>query len=469
MRIRHWLICLLLFVQLANAANTQHIPKIRVVGTGFVTADGKPFVPFGVSYYRPGTGWAPQLWKKFDAEATRRDFARMKELGVNCVRVFLTYGSFYREPGILDTNGLARFDQFLAIAEDAGIYVHPTGPELWEGPPDWPVSVSGKEELKARELFWQLFARRYRGRNIIFAYDLANEPAVGWENLGDDWHNWLRKKYHSIDQLNVAWPAAAMAQDFGAIPVPGRKDALNDARLLDFQAFRESLADDWTRRQRDAIKSADPHALVTVGLVQWSVPSLLPGTVAYYSGFRPKRLARYLDFMEIHFYPLADGGYKYRDSASELRNLAYLESVVRETAQKHKPLVLAEFGWYGGDKAPTFNGGQFPQATEDQQADYDRHVIQTTAGLACGWLNWGFYDQPEAGDCSQQTGLLTADGKLKAWGRTFHELAISYEGKTFRPGKIGPRPAMDWDACLSCIASEKQFLDDYCHAFMLNH
>ena len=44
----------------------------------------------GINYFRPGTGWAPQVWKKFDAAATRKDFARMKELGINCVRVFLS-------------------------------------------------------------------------------------------------------------------------------------------------------------------------------------------------------------------------------------------------------------------------------------------------------------------------------------------------------------------------------------------
>src|SRR3990172_47880 len=85
---------------LASAAptntNTTLLPKIRIAAAGrtFQTEAGKPFVPFGINYYRPGTGWAPQVWKQFDAKATRQDFVRMKELGVNCVRVFLSYGSF---------------------------------------------------------------------------------------------------------------------------------------------------------------------------------------------------------------------------------------------------------------------------------------------------------------------------------------------------------------------------------------
>src|SRR2546425_9936609 len=60
---------------------SKPLPKIHVAKDGrtFVTQDGRPYVPFGVNYYRPGTGWAPQVWKQFDAEATRKDFVRMKE------------------------------------------------------------------------------------------------------------------------------------------------------------------------------------------------------------------------------------------------------------------------------------------------------------------------------------------------------------------------------------------------------
>jgi aryl-phospho-beta-D-glucosidase BglC (GH1 family) len=467
-RFSQGLLCLLLSAQFALGTGPKDLPKIRVAkdGRGFVTGNRKPFVPFGVSYYRPGTGWAPQVWKKFDAAATRQDFARMKKLGVNCARVFLSYGSFYHEPGVLDTNGLAKFDQFLAIAEEAGIYIHPTGPDLWEGPPDWPVGGIGDEKtLSTLETFWKMFAARYRGRNVLFAYDLRNEPSVGWEDLGGPWNLWLQEKYASVEKVNAAWQDKTPALKFGAIPVPPRTDALKNRELLDFQSFREHLADEWTRRQSAAIKSVDPNALVTVGMIQWSVPSLLPGNVGNYSGFRPQRQARYLDFLVVHFYPLADGGYKYRDPESETRNLAYLESVVREAAQPGKPLVLGEFGWYGGEEKPSFNGGQFPAASETQQAQYDRKAVETSASFACGWLNWGFYDQPEANDCSQLTGLVTAGGKIKAWGRTFQELAASFHGNVIRPKKTSPRPTMDWDACLSSMAAGKEFREQYFTAF----
>ncbi len=401
-------------------------PKIQVApdGRGFVDARGKPFVPFGVTYYRPHTGWAPQVWKQFDPVATREDFKRMKKLGVNCVRVFLSYGSFYNEEGKLDAAGLEKFDQFLSIAEDARIYVHPTGPDLWEGAPHWPLGgLEDERTLVALEAFWRQFAARCADKSVIFAYDLRNEPSVGWSELKD--------------------------------VVSDKADA---AALLKFQLRREQIADDWTRRQAAAIKTADPAALVTVGMIQWSVHSLLPA-LSQYSGFRPQRQAKFLDFLTIHFYPLEDGGYKYRSDESLRRNLAYLESVVREVSLAGKPVVLGEFGWYGGGVAH-FNDGQFPPATQEQQEGYDRRAVEVSAPFVCGWLNWGLFDDPDAKDCSELIGLLTADGQPKLWGKTFHRLASEYKGKRTLGKVPASRPTLNWDACLTSLAAEQQFRQD---------
>ena len=460
----------LLQLVLRGSEAGQAMPKIRVAkeGRSFETADGKPFVPFGVNYYRPGTGWAPQIWKQFDAEATRNDFIRMKELGVNCVRVFLTYHSFHRDPGMLQPEGIAKFDQFLAIAEKAGIYVHPAGPEFWEGPPNWhPVAVADQRTLEYTEQFWKLFAARYRGRNVIFAYDLKNEPSIDWQNeiVVPQWNVWLQKKYGATEALAAAWDATNHLE-FGKIPVPPAKNSLKNPKLLDFQSFREYVADEWTRRQVAAIKSADPDALTTVGCLQTAVPSRFWEGIGDYCAFRPARQAKFLDFLEIHFYPSEGGGYEYKSEDDELANLAYLEGIVREAAKCGKPVVLAEFGWYGGAEKPRFDGGKHAIGTEEQQAKYLRRAVQTSAGFVVGWLNWGLYDHPQANDCSELTGLLTVDGKTKAWGKTFQQLSAHYSGSYIPPVKIGPRPDPDWDACVTSSESARKFREAYRKAFL---
>ncbi len=452
----------------AEPATKAGLPRLRVAadGRGFETEQGKPFVPFGVNYFRPGQGWAPQLWKKFDAEATRKDFALMKQFGVNCVRVFLTYGSFLMDTNRVSPEALAKFDEFLALAEEAGIYVHPTGPDHWEGLPPWAKGdrIADEVVLGALEEFWKLFAARYRNRSVLFAYDLLNEPEVKWDTppMREKWNRWLEKKYTGADQIAQSWGLTNQNLNLGSIPIPPKEDCTGCARLLDFQHFREDIADEWTRRQVAAIKSADPRALVTVGLIQWSVPSAI-AACWHYSAFRPERQARFLDFMEIHFYPLANGHYEYQNEEEEAKNLAYLEGVVREVARFNKPVIIAEFGWYGGGR---LNYGNHAPATEEQQSQWCRKLVESTAGLACGWLNWGFYDQPEAGDVSQLIGLVKANGETKAWGREFQQLAARYaDRKLPPPPQLGPRPAMDWDLCITSAAKGATFRSEYLKAW----
>ena len=446
------------------------LPKIALAADGraFVTENGTPFVPMGVNYYRPGTGWPPQVWKKFDAEATRQDFARMKALGVNCVRVFLTYGSFCVQPDTLLPEGLAKFDQFLAVAEAARIYVHPTGLDNWEGTPAWATGdrIADERILAATETFWRKFAERYRGRSVIFAYDLRNEPEVPWDTpaLRLKWNQWLQKRYASAELAAQAWGVAPQAMRWGEQPPPIAQDAVGDRRLLDYQHFREGLADRWTRRQAAAIKSADPEALVSLGLIQWSVPAML-SSVGQYSGFHPDHLANYLDFLEVHFYPLAGGFYEYGGEESLLRNLAYLESVVREVKSPGKAVVLQEFGWYGGGKL-SIDKGRHPAASKEQQSEWCRQVILTSRGLANGWINWGLYDDPAATDVSQLSGLFSSDSQPKAWGLEFQRTAAALAGQAPPPPTLGRRPQLDWDRCITSARAGRQFGDEYYRAFL---
>ena len=292
--------------------------------------------------------------------------------------------------------------------------------------------------------FWSLFASRYKGRNVILTYELANEPTVHWNTpaMQTLWNKFNGK----------------------STPVPLAKDNPGDPALLAFQHFREHVADEWTRRQVDAIKQADPNALVTIGLIQWSIPAI-PNPPHFYSGFRPQRQAKLLDFMEVHFYPLAAGGYRYQSETIRRANLAYLESVVRETADPGLPTMLAEFGWYGGGICPHY-GRPIP-ATQQQQADFCAREVKTSTPLVCGWLNWAMYDDPVAADVTRFSGLFTADGKVKAWGRRFSQIAREYQYQLppVPLGKIGPRPELPWDACLTSSAAAEKFRVEYLEAF----
>jgi hypothetical protein len=85
-----------------------------------------------------------------------------------------------------------------------------------------------------------------------------------------------------------------------------------------------------------------------------------------------------------------------------------------------KPVVLGEFGWYGGG-APQ----KFPYLSEAQQARWIKAEIEASRSLADGWLSWPFADTPESLDFSLFGGLVKADMTLKAWGHKFRTFAAN--------------------------------------------
>jgi len=118
--------------------------------------------------------------------------------------------------------------------------------------------------------------------------------------------------------------------------------------------------------------------------------------------------------------------------------------------------VIAEFGWYGGGQ-PTINRGRHPFATEEQQARWCRLLVERTAGLACGWLNWGFYDHPGARDVTELIGLLTADGREKAWAREFRALAERFADGLPAAAIPVDAPQADWDRLITDAAARDEF------------
>jgi hypothetical protein len=52
-----------------------------------------------------------------------------------------------------------------------------------------------------------VFAARYRDRNVLFAYDLLNEPTVPWDTpaLREKWNQWIASRFGSADKLAAAW------------------------------------------------------------------------------------------------------------------------------------------------------------------------------------------------------------------------------------------------------------------------
>lgn len=401
-------------------------------GQGFIEAgSGRSYIPFGTNYYDPHTGWAPKLWRRFDAEKVRQHFLFMSGMGINCARVFLTAGSFQPTAEKLEEQALIKLDKLVEIARENGVRLILTGPDHWEGVPDYwkPDRYAGQTALKALEHFWTVVAHRYRNEPAIFAWDLLNEPHMPWfvEQWLPKWNVWLKKTYVSREALKAAWGNELTgADEWDNVAVPENRPDSGNLRLRDWQHFREYLADEWVRCQVEAIRRVDPTHLITVGYIQWSYPLVRPGNPDRYAAFNPHRQARWLDFVTIHFYPTLGSPFQSEDNWQ--KNIGYLQGVLAY-CHTGEPVVLGEFGWYGGG-APQHH----PYLSEHQQAHWISEEIEASRSLTDGWLSWSFADTPESRDISLFAGLVKDDLTLKEWGRKFKELAANLpELKTSRP------------------------------------
>lgn len=395
----------------------------RPDGRGFMEYDsGRHYIVFGTNYYDPHTGWAPKIWRRFDSEKVRQHFQVMSELGVNCARIFLTAGSFQPNAETVEEQALEKLDALIKIARETGIRLLLTGPDHWEGQPSYwkPDRFAGEAALQALERFWDVVGRRYRGEPAIFAWDLLNEPHLPWfvEQWRPKWNTLLQETYGSWESLKAAWGDELTEKErWGNVAVPENLSDPGNPRLRDWQLFREYLADQWVRRQVEAIRKADPTHLITVGYIQWSYPLIRPGNPSRYSAFNPHRQACWLDFVTIHFYPTL--GNPFGSEENWDRNLGYLQAVLAY-CHTSKPVVLGEYGWYGGG-APQ----NHPYLSENEQASWLSAEVEASRPLADGWLSWPFADSPESTDISLFAGLVKENLTVKVWGRKFETLAAN--------------------------------------------
>lgn len=417
----------------------QGFVQVGSGGWGFAI-DGKPFTPVGCNYYPNDVGWAPQMWKEFDPEVFRRDFDLMADLGLNTVRLFIPAKSVQPELGQIVTTELDKIEEVVDLADERGMRLILDGLDGWEGnPPYWfeesdefgrvfdPYSLDGA--LRALEAYWTAMSRRFANRQAIMAWSLKNEPMIVWRSssMKRKWNRWLERRYGADDAIGRAWGRRPVGECLGSYSIPPDKGVEGDGRLYDYQLFREQVAREWCAVQVQAIRDHDSKHLVTVGHIQWSFPLKRPaassdrGVPSWYSGFNPKVLADLLDYSSIHFYPLLGDPLSSQEAYE--RNIKYLRAVV-DYAYDNSPVVLEEFGWYGGGKAQ-----DKPYRTQEEQNKWNTGVVEHTKDLCCGWLNWGLKDTPAATDISIYSGLCDVDGQPKLWGKTLGALVKELQGE----------------------------------------
>ena len=397
----------------------MRIVKVDPSGWGF-TEEGSDsvFTPWGCNYYDPGTGWSPRIWEQFDPVRVAKHLDHIRAIGANTIRVFSTVRNLLASPRRVRAAGIARMVEMLTLAEARGLRVIWSGPSRWEGTPAWwredaPYEVCARDDLMAAlETAWRAMGKAFRGHPALFAYDLQNEPYAPSLPTRAMNRRWAR------------WRAAHAPDAPAALPAPPAREG--ERWLEAVQRFREELAAEYVRRMSTAVRETDDTHLVTIGMHQKSAPFDWYPPDSYIA-FNPHRMAAHLDYTSIHYYPHHNWHPNlYRDPCETPRGMRetlwHARAICRYVHIPGKPVVMEECGWYSGGDVLIGNREQ-PWRSEEDQTAWCTRLVKATRGDVCGWLFWPYRDTPSASDFSRGSGLYSANGRLKDWGRAFARLS----------------------------------------------
>lgn len=343
------------YLMSANTLTAAELDWIQVSpdGKSFVTAeDQKPFVPWGFNYDHNREGQLLEDYWNTDWKTIEQDFAEMKQLGANVVRIHIQFGKFMTAPDQPRESALKKLGELLKLAERTGLYLDLTGLGCYhkQDVPGWYNQLSDVERWQAQAIFWSAVAKECAHSPAIFCYDLMNEPVVqAGKKRGTDW----------------------LGPGFGGNHFVQRITLGPDERP------RPEIAAAWIKTLVEAIRKQDQRHLITVGLVPWSLERR-----GLQSGFVPDKVSQHLDFICVHLYP--EKG-KVKEALETLKGFDVGKPLVIEETfpLKSSPQEFEEFllkskqyadGWIG------FYWGQTPEELKQGKTIGD--------ALTASWLKF---------------------------------------------------------------------------------
>ncbi len=387
------------------------------------------------------------LFGHFDARDCDRRFGLMAELGLNCVRQAVGVNEVFDPTTGLKAEGLRNWDTFIGLAEKHGIYLMPVGGYV--GGNDWfDVERLADHDRALDEscAFWQALVGHFAGHPAIWAWDLRNEllywarphqaaPGGAEEQrvaarLRDRWPEWLETRYGTVAAMNRLY--GADYPDFAA--VPGSVEFVDrpyDLCAYDFRNYLNDRGYDWCKRQCDVIRAASPEHMIVSGNNTWLSPDQ---DLFLANGFHNRALHSLFDFVTHHPYPawqaVPGGRGDPLDGGEPLQYWLHACIAMSRFDHYHKPVVLQEFGWYGGGASRFLN--ELPFRTEEEHAAYTRQLTDVLVPHTNGFINWPTFDMPAANDISNHGGIFDATGRPKALAGVFGDLARRVNGQRLR-------------------------------------
>jgi len=375
---------------MAEAGGTA--PGFVTVKEGrFVDGAGRHLLLHGMSVINKSKKQQYVLWQK------EADFARMRQWGMNCIRLGVLWDGLEPEPGTYNETYLEQIDQWIRWAKANDLYVYlDMHQDLFsvlysDGAPAWATLTDGQPHLSeggvwsdayftspavqaafdnfwankpapdgigVQEHFakvWRMLAARYAGEPAVIGYDLFNEPNMG--NRSPEAMIYMIAKFSELLQAKgvaEAPDAMNLLEQWGASE--GRSMLMK--QLEDMTMYREILGaiepiyNEFERTQlmpmyqrvTNAIREVDPHHII---FLETSMAS----NMGVRSGIEPVLGA---DGRRDPYQAYAPHGYDIVVDTPDIAKASTgrIELIFQhhaETARRlNMPMLVGEWGAYGG-------------------------------------------------------------------------------------------------------------------------
>ena len=253
---------------------------------GELTIAGEPYTIAGINYYPQAAPWT-KFWPRYDPQQTTVDLEQVRTLGLNTVRIFLSYTDFGGSNVLPERR--AQLADFLDRAERAGLKVIVT---LFDHHTDHHPATWAAD---ARHL--ATLIPHFANNPTILAWDIKNEPdrdyGYNGQPLVDTWLRFVARhvRWHDSHHLiTIGWST------------PEAAGALTD--VVDFVAFHyfgqpaEYLERVYTLQQQVGEK---PLLLEEFTFSTWNSP--------FFPGHTEQEQANYYAAMLNHHQTLGSLGY----------------------------------------------------------------------------------------------------------------------------------------------------------------
>lgn len=366
----------------------------------------QPFT-LGVNYWprRKAMYW----WSQFDAGEVREEFALIKEIGMNVVRLFLLWDDFQPDPNSVNTEAVNNLVKVADIAVENGLGLDVTFFTGHMSGPNWsPRWLLGGDLPPAAHSHWL--------RDVVSEGKLTDK---GYRNMFHD------EQAIKAERLLLQTVVGALKDH----PAVWMWNLGNEPDLFAWPDTSDQGAA-WVKEMVTLIKSIDPKRPVTIGLHGDGIHRD--------NGLRVDKVYAHTDVAVMHSYPM------YSDWARKPLDPDYVPFTCALTAALGgKPVLMEEFG--GCTALPgeasymmkwTETNGREREQFMASEEDFAEFLSLTIPKLqhsgATGAMLWCYADYiPELWNvppCQNAVherffGLVRPDGSLKPHAKVIQEFA----------------------------------------------